>query len=153
VPSYAVVRIDPKATSTLGKHSRKHLSLTILNFLKFSVCVFPQGPEAGVGSPDSGIISNCGLPGMGARNQTWFFARAARAYKHWALSPATGPCLQPLGLVSSPFFFFFFFFFFKDLFIYLFIICKYTVAVFRRTRRGHQISLRVVVSHHVVAGI
>ena len=38
----------------------------------------------------------------------------------------------------------------KDLFI---IICKYTVAVFRRTRRGHQISLRVVVSHHVVAGI
>jgi hypothetical protein len=50
-----------------------------------------------------------------------------------------------------------FFFFFKDLFvylfIYLFIICKYTVAVFRYTRRGHQISLRVVVSHHVVAGI
>jgi hypothetical protein len=48
----------------------------------------------------------------------------------------------------------FFFFFFKIyLFIYLFIICKYTVAVFRCTRRGHQISLRVVVSHHVVAGI
>jgi hypothetical protein len=45
------------------------------------------------------------------------------------------------------------FFFFKDLFIYLFIICKYTVAVSRRTRRGHQISFRVVVSHHVVAGI
>jgi hypothetical protein len=38
----------------------------------------------------------------------------------------------------------------KDLFI---IINKYTIAVFRRTRRGHQISLRVVVSHHVVAGI
>jgi hypothetical protein len=45
---------------------------------------------------------------------------------------------------------FFFFFFLK---IYLFIICKYTVVVFRYTRRGHQISLRVVVSHHVVAGI
>jgi hypothetical protein len=43
-----------------------------------------------------------------------------------------------------------FFFFLK---IYLFIICKYTVAVFRRTRRGHQISLRMVVSHHVVVGI
>jgi hypothetical protein len=43
-------------------------------------------------------------------------------------------------------------YFFKR-FTYLFIICKYTVAVFRRTRRGHQISLRVVVSHHVVAGI
>jgi hypothetical protein len=45
---------------------------------------------------------------------------------------------------------FFFFFFLK---IYLFIICKYTVAVFRHTRRGSQILLRMVVSHHVVAGI
>jgi hypothetical protein len=44
----------------------------------------------------------------------------------------------------------FFFFFFN---IYLFIICKYTVAVFRHTRRGHQISLQMVMSHHVVAGI
>jgi hypothetical protein len=38
----------------------------------------------------------------------------------------------------------------KDLFI---IINKYTVAVFRHTRRGRQVSLRMVVSHHVVAGI
>jgi hypothetical protein len=45
---------------------------------------------------------------------------------------------------------FFFFFFLK---IYLLIICKYTVAVFRHSRRGHQISLGMVVSHHVVAGI
>jgi hypothetical protein len=46
--------------------------------------------------------------------------------------------------------------FFKNLFknIYLlFIICKYTVAVLRHSRRGSQISLRMVVSHHVVAGI
>jgi hypothetical protein len=43
----------------------------------------------------------------------------------------------------------FFFFFFKDLFI----MCKYTVAVFRHSRRGSQISLRMVVSHLVVAGI
>jgi hypothetical protein len=35
----------------------------------------------------------------------------------------------------------------------LFIICKYTVAVFRYPRREHQISLWMVVSHHVVAGI
>jgi hypothetical protein len=41
-------------------------------------------------------------------------------------------------------------FFFKDLFI---IIHKFTVANFRYTRRGRQISLWVVVSHHVVAGI
>ena len=40
--------------------------------------------------------------------------------------------------------------FFKDLFI---VTCEYTVAVVRHTRRGHQISLRMVVSHHVVAGI
>jgi hypothetical protein len=37
--------------------------------------------------------------------------------------------------------------------IYLFIICKYTIDVFRHTRRGHQISLQMVVSNHVVAGI
>jgi hypothetical protein len=37
--------------------------------------------------------------------------------------------------------------------IYLFILCKYTVAVFRHSRRGHQISLWMVVSHHLVAGI
>jgi hypothetical protein len=37
--------------------------------------------------------------------------------------------------------------------IYLFIICKYSVAVFRHSRRGRQILLRMVVSHHVVAGI
>jgi hypothetical protein len=41
-------------------------------------------------------------------------------------------------------------FFFKDLFV---IIHTYTVAVFRHTRRGHRISLQVVVSHHVVAGL
>jgi hypothetical protein len=39
------------------------------------------------------------------------------------------------------------------LFIYLFIICKYTVAVLRHSRGGSQILFRMVVSHHVVAGI
>jgi hypothetical protein len=43
----------------------------------------------------------------------------------------------------------FLFFLILDLFIYY----KYTVAVFRHTRRGRQISLQMVVSHHVVAGI
>ena len=38
----------------------------------------------------------------------------------------------------------------KDLFI---IVSKYTVAVFRRTRGRYKILLRMVVSHHVVAGI
>ena len=36
----------------------------------------------------------------------------------------------------------------KDLFI-----CEYTVAVFSCTRRGHQNSLQMVVSHHVLTGI
>ena len=36
--------------------------------------------------------------------------------------------------------------------IYLFIICKYTVAVFRHSGRGHQISLRMVVSHMWLLG-
>jgi hypothetical protein len=36
--------------------------------------------------------------------------------------------------------------------IYLFNVCEYTVAVFRHTRRGHGIPLKMVVSHHVVAG-
>jgi hypothetical protein len=42
------------------------------------------------------------------------------------------------------------FYFFLNLFM---VICKYTVAVFRHTRRRCQISLWVVLSHHVVAGI
>jgi hypothetical protein len=54
------------------------------------------------------------------------------------------PALSISFLTTIPFFF---------LKIYLFIICKYTVAVFRHSRRGRQISLRMVVSHHVVAGI
>jgi hypothetical protein len=60
--------------------------------------------------------------------------RAASALNHWDISPA--PWLN--------------IFFLK---IHLFIICKYTVAVFRQSRRGSQILLWMVVSHHVVAGI
>jgi uncharacterized membrane protein (DUF485 family) len=44
------------------------------------------------------------------------------------------------------------FFFFKIYFFFI-IICKYTVAVVRHSRRGSQISFWMVVSHHVVAGI
>jgi hypothetical protein len=55
---------------------------------------------------------------------------------------------RPKYFPSSLSFFLFFYFFFI-----LFIICKYTVAVFRHSRRGSQILLQMVVSHHVVAGI
>jgi hypothetical protein len=34
----------------------------------------------------------------------------------------------------------------------LFYVCEYTFAVLSHTRRGHQIPLQMVVSHHVVAG-
>jgi hypothetical protein len=51
--------------------------------------------------------------------------------------------------LASLSFFYLLIYFLKDLFT---IIHKYTVAVFRLTRRGRQISLRVVMSHHVVAG-
>jgi hypothetical protein len=37
----------------------------------------------------------------------------------------------------------------KELFVYVY---EYIVAVFRHTRRGHQIPLQMVVNHHVVAG-
>ena len=33
--------------------------------------------------------------------------------------------------------------------IYLFNVCEYTGAVFRQAKRGHQIPLQMVVSHHV----
>jgi hypothetical protein len=48
---------------------------------------------------------------------------------------------------------FFVFWVFLKIYLLFIFICKYTVAVFRHTRRGHQMSLWMVVSHHVVAGI
>jgi hypothetical protein len=88
-------------------------------------------------------------------------------YKHtWVLAPSgarggqipgarvTGCCEPPDGGAENQTWILWkiilFFFFLK---IYLFIICKYTVAVFKQSRRGSQISLQMVVSHHVVAGI
>jgi hypothetical protein len=58
-----------------------------------------------------------------------------------------------ISLLSPPGFFSFFFFLFSFLKIYLFIICKCIVAVFRHTRREHQFLLQMVVSHRVFAGI
>jgi hypothetical protein len=57
-----------------------------------------------------------------------------------------------LSLLSS----FFLFFLFSSSFLkknYLLYVYVYTVTVFRHTRRGHQLLLQMVVSHHVVAGI
>lgn len=40
----------------------------------------------------------------------------------------------------------------RFLFFFFNFIYEYTVAVFRHTRRGREISLQMVVIHHVVAG-
>jgi hypothetical protein len=42
--------------------------------------------------------------------------------------------------------------YFTSFFFYLFNVYEYTVSIFMHTRRGRQISLQMVVSHHVVAG-
>jgi hypothetical protein len=63
-------------------------------------------------------------------------------------------CLRIPASFPEPIFYFIYFF--KKMFIYLFYLHKntlYTVAVLRHSRRGSQISLWIVVSHHVVAGI
>ena len=41
----------------------------------------------------------------------------------------------------------------KDLFIYLYNVYEYTVAIFRHTRRGHYIPSQMVVSHMWLLGI
>jgi hypothetical protein len=51
-----------------------------------------------------------------------------------------------ISSLSEIFFYKFISFIFKDH------ACKYIVAVLRHTRRGRQIPLQMVVSHHVVAG-
>ena len=51
----------------------------------------------------------------------------------------------PHRVITTPFLLHFFFF----LIIYLFHVCEHTVAVFRHTRKGSQISLQVFVSHHI----
>jgi hypothetical protein len=43
-------------------------------------------------------------------------------------------------------------FFLSFFLIYLFNVYEYTVSIFMHTRKGRQISLQMVVSHHVVAG-
>jgi hypothetical protein len=74
----------------------------------------------------------------------------------WLLGIDFVPLLAPVNPAHSRpkiylfiFVFCFYCFFLVDLFI---IINKYTVAVFRHTRRGCQFSLWTVVSHHVVVG-
>jgi hypothetical protein len=58
-------------------------------------------------------------------------------------------CLERAKVERCSSLIFYLFYFFRI--IYLFYVYEYTVTVFRHTRRGHQIPLEMVVSHHVVA--
>ena len=88
--------------------------------------------------PGTGVTDSCELPcGCWELNPG--------ALEEQAVLLTTEPSLQLI--VFS--FVFVFVYFFK---IYLFNICEYIVAVFRHTRRGHQVLLQIVVSHHGVAG-
>jgi hypothetical protein len=84
------------------------------------------------------------------------YDRLAQTYRdRLPLTPKCWDSLIPcVSLCLAIFLFIYSFIYLFILKIYLFIICfKYTVAVFRHSRRRRQISLRMVVSHHVVAGI
>jgi hypothetical protein len=68
---------------------------------------------------------------VGARNRTLVLYKSSKC----------SSLLKRLSIPGRIFFFkengiAFFFFFFLDLFIYLFIICKYIVAVFRHSEEG-----------------
>jgi hypothetical protein len=99
--------------------------------------------EEVIGSPGTWATGGCDV---GAGIELGSFERVASTYNSWALS-------LPPAFYNYILFIYFcslcFFLFFKDLFI----ICKYTVADFIHSRKGSHISLWVVVSHHVVAGI
>jgi hypothetical protein len=78
-------------------------------------------------------------------------------FRYWLSIVCTVQEYSPLSLLLGSVvlvFIYLFIYLFVCLFVCLFIIIhKYTVAIFRCDRRGHQISLQVVVSHHVVPGI
>jgi hypothetical protein len=79
-------------------------------------------------------------------NQTFSSEHDIRGSLNAPPSPSLSSPPPPLFLL---FLFLLLFFFFKDLLTYLY---EHTAAVFRHTRRGHQIPAQMVVSHHVVAG-
>jgi len=58
-----------------------------------------------------------------------------------------------VSLVAPNIYLSFFLSFSLSFFLSFFFLFKYTVTVFRHTRRGHQIPLQMVVSHHVVARV
>ena len=75
----------------------------------------------------------------------WELQAAGRSQMHVSGTETRVHCKSSRQLILS-------LFLLKDLFIYLFYVCEYTIALFRHTIRGHQILLQTVVSHQVVPG-
>jgi hypothetical protein len=61
-------------------------------------------------------------------------------------------CFLSMSMGDLSIFLYLLLFLFSFLKIYLFYKCEYTEVVFRHTRRGHQIPLKMVVSHYVFVG-
>jgi hypothetical protein len=118
------------------------VTLSVL-FVCLFVCFFVFQDRISLYSPD--------CPGTHFVDQAGLELRNPPASASRVLGLKTCTITPGKGRHGFSFLFFLSFFFF--LFLNLFIISNYTVAVFRCTRRGHQIPLWVVVSHHVVAGI
>jgi hypothetical protein len=91
------------------------------------------------------LVTNTKLLGgpHGVQRRSVWRSEVAKAPFLWEAVPTDKTIQGLLGRKQ------FYILFFK---ICLFIICKYTVAIFRHSRRGSQISLPMV-SHQVVAGI
>jgi hypothetical protein len=108
----------------------------------------PQGPSpylaVSLGCQHSFLVSVAGCSVV-STHHAW-----THTWGLWTLFPTLGRgthCVAYNGIdlfIMSQIFFFLRFIYF---------MYEYTVAVFRHTRRGHQIPLQMVVSHHVVAGI
>jgi hypothetical protein len=94
-------------------------------------------------------LCSLGCPGTPSVDQAGLKLRNLPAYASQVLGLKA--CVTMPGQMYLYYYYYYYYYYYLK--IYLFIICKYTVAVFSYSRRRRQISLWMVVSHHVVAGI
>lgn len=113
----------------------------VLQLSYLFLLVSPERIEPENGRSDLGLLPSLPLPLSRCLFLVWFGFFYVYAYtvavlmvmSHLVVAVNIGCSLQP-----------------TDLFI---IIPKYSVAVFRPTTRGRQVSLLMIMSHHAVAGI
>jgi hypothetical protein len=106
----------------------------------------------GAGTGEEAMEEGCILAYSSWFPQPIFFTTQDLLPRHGTTNRKLGPPISiinqekcPTDLPTGQSFFFL-------RFIYLFYVCEYIVTVFSHTRRGYQIPLQMVVSHHVVAG-